>query len=112
MTDSQLFFVAAAFVILFAITLAVQFRWLKDGAVKTAVVLAAGVAITLSLRIAELPPSWFEGSKTGFGLGLALAVGAFIGKSAEERSFRFPLLLGMGVTMLIANALAFATRVL
>lgn len=111
MTRAQIVFVAAAFATLIAITVAVQFRWLKDGAVKTALVLIAGISITLSLRLAELPPSWFEGSKTGFGLGLGMTAGAFLGKSAEEKSFRFPLFLGMGGTLLAANVVAFLEKV-
>lgn len=112
MSTEQVVFVAAAFAILLAITLAAQFRWLKEGRVKTALVLLAGIAVVVSLRLAELPPSWFDGTKTGFVLGLTLTAGAFLGRSADERSFRRPLLLGMGGTLLAANAIAFAARVL
>lgn len=112
MTDSQIVLVAATFVILLLITLAAQFHWLGEGRTKTVLVLLSGIAAMLSLRMAELPPSWFSASKTGFALGLTLTIGAFLGRTTEERSFRFPLLLGMGGTLLVANAVEFVRQVL
>ena len=111
MTDSQIAFLAATFVILLLITLAAQFRWLGEGRTRTVLVLLSGIAAMLCLRIAELPPSWFSASKTGFLLGLSLTIGAFLGRNAEERSFRFPLLLGMGGTLLVANVVEFVRQV-
>lgn len=103
MSGEQIFFVAAAFVILALITAAAQFRWLPSGRTKTVLVFLAGVAVVLSLRFAQLPPAWFSASKSAFALALSLTAGAFLGRSTEERSFAFPLLFGMGLTLLGAN---------
>ena len=110
MTSDQVVFVAAAFAILAAITLAAQFRWLSDGRVKTVSVFVAGLAAVVALRLAEIPPSWFSGSAAAFGLALSLSMGAFLYRSAEERAFGLPLLLGMGLTLLLANVIAFVSR--
>lgn len=112
MTGTQIFFVALSFVIIVLITAIAQFKWINDGPVKTALILLAGAATILSLRIAELPPVWFSASKTGFALGLTFTVSAFLGKTAEERSFRFPLMLGLGVTLLVANLVELVRRFL
>jgi uncharacterized membrane protein SirB2 len=112
MTGTQIFFVALSFVIIAAITAIAQFKWLNDGPVKTTLTLLSGVAVILSLRIAELPPAWFSASKTAFVLALSLTAGAFLGRTAEERSFAFPFLLGLGVTLLVANLVELVRRVL
>lgn len=114
MSGSQMAFVAAAFVILAAITAAVQLRWLRPGRTQTIVVFLAGVAVVGSLWAAGLPPAWFAGTKSGFGLALSLAVGALLAraKAGDARAFGFPLLSGMSLTLLVANVLTFAKRVL
>lgn len=111
MSGEQIFFVACAFVLLLGVTAAVQFRWLKDGRVKTAVVFLSGVAVIVSLWIAGLPPVWFEGSKTGFGIALGFLAGAFVVRAGEETSFGRPLMLGLGGTLFIANVFAVARNV-
>ena len=109
---SAAFFVVAAFVILIAITLAVQFQWLKHGMTRTVLVFLSGVAMIVALRIAGLPPDWFSGSKSGFGIVVGLALSAFVLHGAEERSFGFPLLMGMGLTLLVANLVELVTNAL
>jgi hypothetical protein len=103
MTGDQVVFLASAFVILVAITLAAQFRWLGNGKVKTVLVCIAGVASVVALRLVGLPPSWFSGSGTGFGMAVSFGLGAFVFRTAEEKAFGLPLLLGMGLTLLLAN---------
>lgn len=112
MTGTQIFFVALTFVIIAVITAIAQFKWLNDGPAKTTLTLLSGIAVVVSLRIADLPPTWFSASKTAFALGLTLTAGAFLGRTAEERSFRFPLLLGMGVTLVVANLVELVRRML
>ena len=112
MSEGQIVFVSAALVILITVTMAVQFRWLPQGRAKTIVVFLAGMATVVSLRIAALPPDWFSGSKSGFAIALGLALSAFVLRGVEERSFGFPLLMGMASTLLIANAIAAVRNVL
>jgi len=111
MSGEQIFFVASAFVILLGVTAMAQFRWLRDGRAKTTILILSGIAVIASLRIAGLPPSWFEGSKAGFAIALGFLAGAFPGKTGEERSFGQPLLLGLGGTLLAVNVIAFLLRV-
>ncbi|HYC88736.1 MAG TPA: hypothetical protein VEO54_05960 [Thermoanaerobaculia bacterium] len=114
MSGTQITFVAASFLILAAITAFVQFRWLPPGRVQSVSVFIAGVAVVTALWIAGLPPKWFAGAKSGFGITLSFGLGALLARagSGEKRAFGFPLLLGMSLTFLAANVLAFARRVL
>ena len=108
MSGGEIFFVAVAFVILIAITAAAQFKWVKN----RVVVFVAGVMIIVALRIAELPPDWFEGSKTGFGIVVMLMLSAFVMRGAEERAFGTPLFMGMALALLAANVVAVVANVL
>lgn len=112
MSGEQIFFVAAAFVILIAITLAAQLQWLKHGRTKTVLVFISGVAFILALRFAKLPPDWFFGEKDGFWMVVWLALSAFVMRGVEERAFGFPLLMGMALTLLTANVVALVARAL
>ena len=112
MSGEQIFFVAAAFVILAAITAAAQLQWLKQGRTKTVLVFLSGVLVILALRFAELPPDWFDGTKSGFGMVVWLALSAFVLRGREERSFGGPLLMGMTLTLLAANLVELAIDVL
>jgi hypothetical protein len=103
MSGEQVFFVAVAFVVLAIITVLAQFKWLPKGRAGTILVFLAGVSIILSLRFANLPPDWFSASKSAFALALSLALGAFVTRAGEERAFGFPLLFGIGLTLLVAN---------
>lgn len=106
MSGEQIFFVAAAFVVLIAITLAAQLKWLKHGRTMTVLVFLAGVLVILALRFAELPPDWFSGEKDGFWMVVWFALSAFVLRGVEERAFGFPLLMGMALTLLAANVVA------
>jgi hypothetical protein len=110
-SSSQVFFVVLAFVILALITAAAQLAWLGRGRARTVLVAVAGVAVVLALRLADLPPSWFDGTKTGFGVALSLALGGFVTRGAEERGFGFPLLMSMGVGLLVVNLVELGRRV-
>lgn len=103
MNANQWLFFLLSLVILFTAALAAQFHWLYSRAAKTVVYFIAGVLVIACLWIAGLPPTWFDGTKVGFGLGLSFAVGAWLPGAESERSFRFPLFLGLGLTLLIAN---------
>lgn len=111
MTWSPVIACAISVVVILGVSVAAQFGWLGEGRAKTVLVFLAGAGAMLVLRIAGVPPDWFSGSATGFGLGLSFTVGAFVGKR-EERSFRMPLLLGLGLTLLTANVLQAVRNVL
>lgn len=70
---------------------------------KTVLVFVSGVAAVVALRLAGLPPSLFSGSASGFGMAVSFGLGAFVFRTAEEKAFGVPLLLGMGLTLLLAN---------
>jgi len=106
-TTDQMVFVAATFLIIAAITAAAQFGWLGKGRVGRALTFAAGCAAVLCLRLADLPPSWFDGTWEGFGMAITFLLMAFVSDKGEERSFGRPLLNGMGLVTLGANVVAF-----
>ena len=106
MTGTQITLIAAAFIILLGVSVAAQFRWLPSGRAYGVIVFLAGCATILSLRIANLPPTWFNASKTGFGFAALFIVASFAGRTREEELFRLPLLMGMGLTLLGANLAA------
>ncbi len=103
MSGNQWLFFLLSLVVIFMAALAAQFKWLGSGKVKTVVLFIAGVLGIGCLWVAGLPPKWFAGTKVGFGLGLSFAAGAFLPGPYEERSFRFPFCLGMGLTLLVVN---------
>ena len=109
MRGDQIVFLGAAFILILGISLAAQFRWLGGGKVQRVVVFIAGVGSIAALWLAGLPPAWFAGQKTGFGIALSLGAGAFLGRTAEEKAFAFPFLFGMGLTLLVANVVAVIT---
>ena len=104
-------FVAAAFVIIAAITAVVQFRWLRIGRVQRVITFVCGVLAMLCLWASGLPPSWFAASWAAFVLIISLLLWAFVLRGTDERSFGVPLLLGMGLTLLVANVVALVKRV-
>jgi hypothetical protein len=102
-SGTQITAVAAAFVILLAITLAAHFR-----KAHRYLVFASGVAVVLSLRIANLPPWWFDGGGSAFALAGSLLLGGFVNsRPGEARNFGRPLLYAMGLTMVVVNGVAF-----
>jgi len=103
MSGAQGVFLAAAFVLVLGIAVLAQWGWLPRGKSKTVIVFVAGVATIVCLRLAELPPSWFDGAKTGFALAFTLMISSILGKTEDERSFGLPLLLGLGLTLFVAN---------
>ncbi len=105
----QVVFLAFAFVILLGITLAAQFRWFGNGKVKTVLVFRASRPSLLSVWL-DCRPSWFSGSAAGFGVAVSFGLGAFVFRTAEEKAFGLPLLLGMGLTLLLANVVELISR--
>jgi hypothetical protein len=102
MTSPQATLIAIAFVILFTITAAVRWKWLRPGRLKTALVLLAGVLTVGALWAAGIPPRWFSGD--GSILGAFLAMNAFLIRGTEARTFGVPLLLSMGLSLIAINA--------
>jgi hypothetical protein len=105
-TGNQITFISIAFVLILGSALFAQFRWLPRGKAGFAIVFLAGVGSVAALWLAGLPPAWFEGEKTGFGLALFLALSAFVTK---EKTYGLPLLSGMALTLLVANVVPHVT---
>jgi hypothetical protein len=114
MTGPQGTLIAASLLILAIITAVVQLRWLRPGRVQTVLVFLAGIAAVASLWAAGVPPAWFAGEKAGFGITASLGLGAILYRTSDgdARAFGFPLLLGMSMTLFVANAVGYAQRVL
>jgi hypothetical protein len=105
MKDGQFTAALASIFLILAVALAAQFKWLRgDSVFARIVIFVAGAASIIMLGIAKVPPSWFDGGRTGFVLGISFCAGAFLGR--EARWFRMPLLLGMGLPLLVFNVLA------
>jgi dipeptide/tripeptide permease len=105
-------FVCSIVCILGAAT-AVQLGWLRDGRGKTVLVFLAGAAAFFSLWIVGVPPDWFSGRKTGWIMTVSmLAASAIATGTSQERTFRRPLFLGIGLMLLVANALQAVRNVL
>ncbi|HUR83594.1 MAG TPA: hypothetical protein VM733_22750 [Thermoanaerobaculia bacterium] len=111
MTQDQITFIGMSFVIIIAITLAAQFRWLRPGRVRTVLTFIAGVLATLCLWAGNIPPAWFDASKTGWVLAISLLLSAFVLRTAEERAFGVPLLTGMSLTLIVANVVTLVKRI-
>ena len=93
----------ALFVILALATLAAQFKWLPENSwIQRVLFFLSGAAVSGCLFAAGVPPKWLDGSKGAFAFAATLTAGAFLGRDAG-RSFRLPLLLGMGGTLLAVN---------
>ena len=110
MNKDQLVFIAAAFVIIAVITAAAQFKWLPGGKVGATLIFIAGCGAVLSLRLAGVPPAWFAGGWSGFGMALFFLLSGYVTHAGDERNFGLPLLLGMGLTLLGANAVQFVAK--
>jgi len=106
MTGDQIVFLSAAFVAILSVTLLAQFKWLPGGRAGAVIVFAAGVLAVVALRLANLPPKWFSASAPSFALAASFLVGAFVHRTGEGRSFGLPLLLGMGLSLFVANVVA------
>lgn len=111
MTAMQSTLVASAFVLILGIALPAQFGWIR-GALQTRAAFVCGVAAIACLWTANIPPDWFAGSREGFAIGATVSASAFLYRRADERAFGLPLLLGLGLTLLVANLVAFVRGVL
>ena len=103
MNKDQLVFIAA-------VTAAAQFKWLPRGKVGATLLFIAGCAAILALRLAGVPPAWFAGGKAGFGMAVMFLLMGYVTKAGEEHAFGFPLLMGMGLTLLAANVVTLVER--
>lgn len=81
-------------------------RWFPHGKFGTILLLLAGVAIGAMLWAAKIPPKWLDGSEWGFGIALTLMASSFAFKTADEKFYRLPWLMGFGGTLLVANLAA------
>lgn len=106
MREGELVGVAAAFVIVIAITLLEMRRWLPaKGTFKSTLIFLAGAAVVGSLYATGIPPAWFDGGKEAFGLAVMLVLSGFVAEREPGRTFGLPLLGGMGATLLVLNVL-------
>jgi hypothetical protein len=110
MTASQATLLAIAFVLILGISLLAQFGWKRDSAARAATIFLCGAGAVLALWAAGMPPAWLSGTTSGFGIAVAFTAGAFAYPRGEARAFGRPLLLGMGLTLLVANVVALASR--
>jgi hypothetical protein len=65
-----------------------------------------------ALWMGGVPPQWFDGSKTGFGIAGVMLISSVISRNPEERSFRRPFFLGLGLVLLAANVAGAARSIL
>ena len=108
MRDYEVVGVVAAFAILIVITLFEVRRWLPaNGRFKVGLVFLAGAGIVGSLWATGIPPWWFDGGKEAFGLAITLFLGGFVAEREKDRTFGFPLLAGMGVTLAVLNVISY-----
>ena len=112
MTQDQITFTGASFLIILFITLAVQFRWLRPGRVQRVLTFCSGVLATACLWAGNIPPAWFDATKTGWVLAISLLLSAFVLRTAEERAFGGPLLTGMALTLIVANVVTWLKRII
>jgi peptidoglycan/LPS O-acetylase OafA/YrhL len=110
MTADPVVLLLAVVAIILGIALAVQFRWVQPGPTQRALTFFAGCAAVGCLWTGAMPPAWCSGSGTAFLIATALTVTAFLYRQGEERAFGRPLLLGMGLTLLTANLIAYFTE--
>lgn len=99
MTVLQINAFIAALAIIAAAALSRQRRWLRGRAATTGFVVA-GVAVIAVLRVANLPPQWFDGGGWGFVIGAVFVISALLGR---DREFRLPFFLGFGAALLALN---------
>jgi hypothetical protein len=109
-SGDQIVFLAAMFVIIALATVAAHFRWLRSGKVKTAVIFIAGVLAAVCLSLGGIPPKWFDGTGGAFLVALGFLVTGFAARAGEAREFALPLMIGMGLTLLVVNAIALIAR--
>ena len=111
MSTMQVVMFATAMVLILGIALADQFHWLGQGRARTVLVFLCAAAAIAALRVGGLPPSWFDGSKVGFGIAVTSVVSAFLG-SSDERTFRRPFFLGFGLSLFGVNVVQAVLNVL
>ena len=113
MTTWQMIYSITSIMLILVLGLLAQFKWLPGGKPKFVMLFLGGFIAMALLRIAEVPPSWFSASKEGFGLALSFLAGGMIpGTNPEEVTFRRPLFLGIGLTLLVANLIQAVRNVL
>lgn len=111
MSAEQTILIAITFVLILGSALAAHFGWLPRGRARVHIVFWAGCAAVLSMWLAGLPPSWFEGSWKGFGYAALFLVWALANKG-EKNPFGVPLTLGMGLVLFGLNLFAAVKGVL
>lgn len=106
MKDREIWCIVITFAIIAAITLLEMRKWLPAGRVKFVIVFLAGAAAVASLYVAGIPPDWFDGEPSAFLLAGTLILSGWVMRGPEGRTFGFPLLSGMGLTMIVLNVWA------
>jgi len=95
-----------AVVLVLGIAFAVQWNWIRPGRVRSVLVFITGVLVILALRTSGVPPQWFDGGKTAFGMVGGFVISALATSRGEARAFGLPLFLGLGIALLAVNLLA------
>jgi len=112
-TNEQMFHAIASILLILVLALLAQFKWLPGGKPKFVILFLGASAAMALLWIAGLPPKWFSASKEGFGLALSFTIGGMLpSDNLEERTFRRPFFLGIGLTLLAANLFQVVKNVL
>jgi hypothetical protein len=106
MSVRQIVAFATCMLLIVAIAVAEQFKWLPNGKAKTIVIFLVMAIAMGALWMGGLPPQWFDGSKTGFGLAGMMLISGIVPVNPEERSFRRPFFMGLGLVLLAANVVA------
>ena len=78
-------------------------RWFPKGKFGTVLIAIGGASIGIFLWMAKLPPIWFSGSKSGFGIAGTLMISGFLFRTAEEKFYRLPYFFCFGAVLLVAN---------
>lgn len=103
MSDQELWCIAAVFAVIIVVTAAEMLHWLPKGRAKFVILFVAGVTAMAMMRVANIPPDWFDGSGEGFGISTMFLFWGFVSSGKDGRGFGLPLLTGMGGTLLALN---------
>lgn len=106
MRDGELWGFAVTFAIIAVITLLELKKWLPSGRAKFVIVFLAGAAAMTSLYLGGIPPDWFDGGRSAFLLAGTLILSGWVTQGSEGGTFGFPLMLGMGLTLIAVNVWA------
>jgi hypothetical protein len=78
-------------------------RWFPKGKFGMFLIAMGGASIGIFLWMAQLPPIWFSGGKSGFAIAGTLMISGFGFRTADEKFYRLPYLFSFGAVLLVAN---------